>query len=521
MLISNRASGSAESDRLSKKKLAVIIVPCLIAIIALIVITSPWQPAPVAHTYALTTHANPSGAGSISPSGGEYGSGVQVTLTASPTSGYRFANWSGDVNAIADVGNAITTITMNDDYSVTADFALEIIEIRDWCELDAVRDNLGASYRLMNDLDSATAGYVELASETANEARGWQPIGASVDPFTGSLDGQGHEIRDLFINRPDQDYVGLFAHISWMHPIENVGIVENVGLVHADVTGNSRVGALVGHNAGIISNSYSVSRVTGEYWYIGGLVGYNDGGSVTDCYSTGNVTGHNYYVGGLVGHTTGTRIVREGIVSNCYSTSSVTGDTRVGGLVGSTLADVSVSNCYFAGSVTGRRWVGGLVAENYGSNVSSSYSAGNVTGYDKVGGLVGLNLWGAISDCYNTGSVTGDHNVGGLVGRNELGAIKDSCSVGSVHGDSRTGGLIGYSEEGSVSNSFWDVVAGGIAVSAGGTGKTTAETQNIVTFSEAGWNITAVVDPGTRNTTCTWNIVDGQAYPFLSWQPVS
>ena len=72
-----------------------------------------------------------------------------------------------------------------------------------------------------------------------------------------------------------------------------------------------------------------------------------------------------------------------------------------------------------------------------------------------------------------------------------------------------------------MSNSFWDVLAGGIAVSAGGTGKTTAETRDIATFSEAGWNITAVADPGTRNTTCTWNIVDGQAYPFLSWQPVS
>jgi len=35
--------------------------------------------------------------------------------------------------------------------------------IRDWYDLDAVRNNLGGTYVLMNDLDSTTAGYAELA----------------------------------------------------------------------------------------------------------------------------------------------------------------------------------------------------------------------------------------------------------------------------------------------------------------------------------------------------------------------
>jgi hypothetical protein len=450
--------------------------------------------------------------------GGEYQSGAQVTLTASPASGYQFVSWSGDVTSIADVEDAITTITMNDHYSITANFALEILEIRDWYDLDAVRDSLGASYRLMNNLDSTTAGYMELASETANTGRGWEPIGTSDDQFTGSFDGQGYEIRDLFINHPGESYVGLFAHISWIHPIENLGVIENVGLVNADVTGGRWVGGLVGDNAGIVNNSYSTGGVTGG-WDVGGLAGCNSG-TVNNSYSTGNITG-GYYVGGLVGSVTGQATVREGIVSNCYSTGSVTGTTRVGGLIGSVLGDCTVSNSYSTGSVTGHRWVGGLVALNHGGSVSSSCSTDNVTGYHIVGGLVGLNLWGAISDCYYTGRVTGDHDVGGLVGRNEWGAISDSCSAGSVTGDSNAGGLVGYSDGGSVSNSFWDIVTGGKVVSAGGTGKTTAETQDIATFSEAGWNITAVVDPGMRNTAYTWNIVNRQTYPFLSWQSVS
>jgi hypothetical protein len=417
---------------------------------------------------------------------------VQVTLTASAASGYQFVNWTGNVSTIADAEDATTTITMNDHYSITANFAPETIEIRDWYDLDAVRDNLGGNYLLVNNLDSTAAGYMELASETTNGGRGWEPIGTSDYGFTGSFNGQGYEIRDLFINRPDQDYVGLFGHVSRTHPAENVGVVENVRVVNADVTGYYRVGVLVGHNAGIVNNSCSTCSATSGGHYIGGLVGYSDGGFVGNAYSTGNVTGTRY-VGGLVGHTTGARTVREGTVRDCYSVSSVTGGTRVGGLVGSTLADVEVSNSYFAGSVTGNRWVGGLVAENYGGNVTNSYSTGNVTGSGYVGGLVAFNLWGTISSCYSTGTVSGDAPVGGLVGENS---------------------------EGTVNNSFWDIETGGQATSDGGTGRTTAEMKNIATFSGAGWKIIAV-NPGMHNPSYSWNIVDGWTYPFLSWQSIS
>jgi hypothetical protein len=134
-----------------------------------------------------------------------------------------------------------------------------LIEIRDWYDLHAIRNDLGGDYILMNDLDSTTAGYTELASGTANGGKGWEPIGApdetSDEHFTGSFNGQGYEIRDLFINRPDENYVGIFTHISWIRYIDNVGVVENVGVVNADVTGSAQVGSLVGHNEGLVNNS--------------------------------------------------------------------------------------------------------------------------------------------------------------------------------------------------------------------------------------------------------------------------
>lgn len=97
---------------MSKKKLAAIIVACIIVVIVVIVITTRTP------TYTLSISVSPSGAGSVSPSGGEYESGAQVTLTANPASGYTFDHWSGSAS-----GNTSTiTITMDSDKSLTAHF---------------------------------------------------------------------------------------------------------------------------------------------------------------------------------------------------------------------------------------------------------------------------------------------------------------------------------------------------------------------------------------------------------------
>jgi hypothetical protein len=93
----------------------------------------------------------------------------------------------------------------------------------------------------------------------------------------------------------------------------------------------------------------------------------------------------------------------------------------------------------------------------------------------------------------------------------------NSYSTGSVTGTEEVGGLVGYNVGGTVTNSFWDIETSGQSTSAGGTGKTTAEMQDITTFSDAAWDIAAVA-AGEANPTYIWNIVDGQTHPFLSWQ---
>ena len=168
-------------------------------------------------------------------------------------------------------------------------------EVRDWYDLQAVRYHLDEDFILMNDLDSTTAGYTGLASPTANRGKGWQPIGTALEPFAGNFDGQGYEISDLFIDRPDEwDWnIGLFGYVYIK------GTIKNVGVVNASIVGWWCVGGLVGNNWGTVSNSYSTGSVTGLK-YAGGLVGCNSFGTVTKSYSTSNVTG-THHSGGLVG----------------------------------------------------------------------------------------------------------------------------------------------------------------------------------------------------------------------------
>jgi len=345
-------------------------------------------------------------------------------------------------------------------------------EIQNWYDLDAVREDMRGSYILMNDLDSTTAGYEELASRTANEGKGWQPIAVN-DTFVGSFDGQGYEICDLFIDRPDASDVGLFG------VVETGGVIENVRVVNGNITGDEGVGNLVGYNRGIVSNSYVDSSVTGDL-YVGSLVGVN-GGTVNNSYSSGSVIGRDG-IGGLVGKN-------EGTVSDSYSIGTVNGNDFVGGLVGKN--EGTVSNSYSIGTVAGNDFVGDLVGVNVGT-VSNSYAGGTVDGSNFVGGLVGSNE-GVVSKCYSTGSVTGDEHVGGLVGQNLYGVV---------------------------SNSFWDTQTSGQSSSDGGTGNTTVEMMDITTFTGAGWDISAV-SPVATNPDYTWNIVNTVTYPFLSWQSVS
>ena len=75
-------------------------------------------------SYSLTVNATSGGSVSApSSSPASYTSGTAVTLTASASPGYHFVNWTGLINTVADTKSVSTTVVMNGNYVIQANFA--------------------------------------------------------------------------------------------------------------------------------------------------------------------------------------------------------------------------------------------------------------------------------------------------------------------------------------------------------------------------------------------------------------
>jgi hypothetical protein len=164
-------------------------------------------------------------------------------------------------------------------------------------------------------------------------------------------------------------------------------------------------------------------------------------------------------------------------------------------------------------AITGQSSVGILAGANSGT-LSNCYTTGTVTGSSfNIGGLVGSNA-GTVSNCYAIATVTGgtsSSNIGGLIGNVSGGTVINCYAAGTSTGD----GLIGYLTSGTVTGCFWDVQTYGLTGIAGGTGKTTAQMQDVNTYLLAKWDFDFETFNGTQNI---WTISPGQ-YPRFVWQP--
>ena len=328
-------------------------------------------------------------------------------------------------------------------------------------------------------------------------------------PFTGVFDGNSHTISNFTYDCNAMDEVAMFRYV--MDPnaeIRDLGLIDpnvraetgddvgslvgflgNGTVTNCYVEGSSvkamgNVGGLVGSsNCGMISACHSKASVSGDS-RVGGLVGENHG-TITNCHSTGNISGHWRGIGGLVGRNDG-----KGAIRNCASNGRVSGDQEVGGLVGRNVANIAIiTNCYATSSVSGKGSVGGLVGGNAIVAIVCAWdpSPGPRPRAYAIASITegsGVAIW----NCYATGSVVGDEWVGGMVGngQNEL-----------------------------VAASFWDIQTSGQTTSAGGEGKTTVKMQTASTFLEAGWDF---IDETANGTEDIWWLLEGQCYPRLLWQ---
>ena len=413
----------------------------------------------------------------------------------------------------------------------TADYDTDddgLIEVSSLAQLDAIRwdlDGDGASndsgytaafpnpatgmgcpsagcvgYELTADLDFDTngSGEADAGDQYWNDGQGWLPIGwLPTGQYAAVFEGNGHTIRNLYYRAEGHEPrgSGLFQALA------ETGVIRNVALKNVDLSGipalksslgRSRIGGLVGHNWGTISNAGVTGSVSGN-WVIGGLVAWNwSGGTITDSYSSGEVSANGSKVGGLVGRNWGGRIVRS------WSTANVTagvgeydispywgsgGGWDVGGLVGKSwhelgaggdIIQASIVGSYATGRVRGGdRGVGGLVGANFG-DIFASYATGDVSGGGwSLGGLVGYSE-GVISASYALGAVSGVAGVNGLVG------VQHSHLVTVQRGDRRAGrnghrcidcsipnAIPGHGDRSGITAAYWNSQAPGQTASRG------------------------------------------------------
>lgn len=380
-------------------------------------------------------------------------------------------NLSGIVNGTQI---ALNTIVGSDGGAVTADDVV-------------ATDNTYANcyFVVTTDINMSGVDFTPIGRDTSHYFRGL---------FYGGTNGYTGErvqrtITNLAINDSTSDYIGLFGYVwqngkQYTRPtIEYITIGNSCSFV-----GRNYVGGVVAHGQDVtISHCYNYATVTGND-KVGGIVGYNFGATVINGTTNhGTVKGHDY-VGGIAGEAdwgglTGTD---DAIITN---NGTVEGNNYVGGIVGYLWATYSIVLAKNQNQVVGKNYVGGIVGGlkyHNGYNNSIAYSTntgtiGNTSSSSNVGGILGgcvdnqidfkiencsnngnINAKNAnyvggvagslkgkvtITNCENAYSISGKENVGGLVGNIEGGAaITTSNNSGAVNGYKHLGGFVGYAK---------------------------------------------------------------------------
>jgi len=214
-------------------------------------------------------------------------------------------------------------------------------------QLQEMRNDPNACYILGNDIDATETKYW-------NDEEGFEPIGTlskeSATAFTGSFDGKGYAISNLYINRINKDQQALFGVLIGAE-------VKNVNLTDADVTGNYNVGTLAAQ--ALFESHILFCAATGKVTLkpgtgsskSGGLIASVTTGSHIDmCFSDVDVNADTRkQVGGLIGYLRGRGYTPIAKLTNSFSYATVTGNgSKVANLVGD--ADGShVDKCYSNG----------------------------------------------------------------------------------------------------------------------------------------------------------------------------
>lgn len=259
--------------------------------------------------------------------------------------------------------SAMTTLASVDENTTISSGTYSISTAEELAKL-ATMTNSGritgnAEFVLANDIDTFLYRNDSILPIRGN----WTPIGNNIHPFTGTFDGNGYVLRNLYQTEAVSSYSGLFGSCK-------NAMIQNVACEDADITGAGNVAIICGiaKNSSFY-NCYVKGAVNGK-GYTGGIVGFGTTSSLDSCYAIGKVTMSNAgsYIGGLAGSANS--------IENSFAKVDVVGNILVGGLAGS--CDL-INNSYTIGSVVGVSYVG-AIAGQLKTGANKVYYASDISG---------------------------------------------------------------------------------------------------------------------------------------------
>ena len=248
---------------------------------------------------------------------------------------------------------------------------------------------------------------VTLLQSSASGIEGFEPIGNSAYQFKAAQFAKGDGLDSVSVEYSFSDmareYVGLF------------GYIDGTRIVGIDVVGK---GTIKGNK------------------YVGGIVGYANGGKIENCtfsvesLSKDKVSGGDY-VGGIVGYANGTTIVQKTDINTYgeFMQAKVVGASYVGGIAGEWI----VTN---ANQINGDNYI-----LSYAANLISVVGNGSY-----VGGIAGkLDASGCTTDLtylgFYTNGKAGADDVMDVYGTSYVGALFGAFIGNGYHYDADNSGV--------------------------------------------------------------------------------
>ena len=289
-------------------------------------------------------------------------------------------------------------------------------------------------YELTSDLsfDTNNNGQFDEGDSFWNDGKGFAPFGQYSPKFGAEFHGNGFTIRHLYMNYPDQRFVGLFSYneMSYIHDLT----------LQAEIIGGMHSGSLLGHGWQTrIENIKASVKVSSADDQVGGLVGILEEGSSIKNVIIDAEMHTNFRTGGVVGRTNTVELSDIAVKSH-FTNFSTTNDAP---------------GWRNMGAITG--WSDESTYQSIYADMQSQAEAG-------VAGVIGVSSKDKIKNVLVTGKVNNARSVAGIISSDYTEStvntveISNTISLLHVEEDTLAAGLVysnSYYRSAQISNAHW------------------------------------------------------------------